>query len=57
MKTRLSAPPEMLESLRTFVACERLPIEVVSTGDADVEVAKLYPTGSVKKGETKRDSS
>lgn len=38
MKARLSAPPEMTKSLRTFVAREKLPIEVVSTGDADVEV-------------------
>ena len=38
LKTRLSAPPVMFESLRAFIAHEKLPIEVVSTPDADVEV-------------------
>ena len=38
LKTRLSAPPKMTKSLRAFIAREKLPIEVVSTPNADVEV-------------------
>lgn len=48
LKARLSAPSEMTKSLRAFIAREKLPIEIVSTPNADVEVVQSKRPGECR---------